>query len=355
MKNKDFVLKDRKKDLLLSSVEDYIENALPITSQKMYTNNFCFISPATLRNELNALEQMGYLKKLHTSGGRIPTTKAYRFFVNWLITNNSLNMEEVDEIKDKFIQRSAFLQEILTDLAKTISEITNYPTVVSTGGYSNLVLQGVNIIPLMTGQALVLIKTDAGIINNTVKLKKLLSEENCKDASKFLTTSFYGKKISDVVTNINMYTEMFKTQIIYYQELFEMLVEVLKEYAHQVRLVKSDNPQLILNSTKYGDIESAKKLINILENEEEIKKVIDNIDNNSSSDVTFAIGEETDREDLSDFSIVKANYQLSNGMVTSIGVIGPKRLDYAKIASALKYIIEEQNKKNEEEKDNGKE
>ncbi len=340
----DFELKDRKKELLLHCVESYIENALPITSQKVHTESFSSISPATLRNELNALEEMGFLKQLHTSGGRIPTTRAYRYFVDWLMKNNVLDISQVDEIKDKFISRSAFLQDMLADLAKSISDITNYPTVISMAGYKDLVLKEINVIPLITGQGLVLIKTDAGIINNTIKLNKSITEENCKDASKFLTTSFYDKKISDVVNNIGYYNEMFNAQISYYQELFTTLIEVLKEYAKQTSIITSANPQLILNSTEEKDIDNAKKLIHILENEQEIKDIIENIDNNSTNDLVFAIGEENPNEDLNDFSIVKANYKLSSNLVTSIGVIGPKRLDYAKIASALKYILDEQNK-----------
>jgi len=338
----DFELKDRKKDLLLHCVESYIENALPITSQKVHTEICNTLSPATLRNELNTLEEMGFLKQLYTSGGRIPTTKAYRYFVDWLMKNNVLDISQVDEIKDRFINRSAFLSDILNDLAKSISDITQYPTVVAVGGYKELLIKEINVIPLITGKGLVLIKTDAGIISNNISLKLEMSEENCKDASKFLTTSFYNKKISDVVNNIEYYNQMFKAQINYYQELFTTLVEVLKEYAKQTNIVKSANPQLILNSTSKNNIDDAKKLISVLENEEEIQKIIENIDCNSTNDIVFAIGDENCNEDLNDFSIVKANYKLCTGLVTSIGVIGPKRLDYAKIASALKYIVDEQ-------------
>ena len=339
-----FDLKDRKRDLLLHCVESYIENALPITSQKVHTDSFSSLSPATLRNELNALEEMGFLKQLHTSGGRVPTTRAYRYFVDWLMNNNVLDITQVDEVRDKFVTRSAFLQDMLTDLAKAISEITNYPTVIAMGGYKELVLKEINVIPLITGQGLVLIKTDAGIISNSIKLNSDITEENCKDASKFLTTSFYDKKIADIVNNIGFYDAMFKAQIRYYQELFTALVDVLKEYAKQTSIVKSANPQLVLNTTSETNMDSAKKLINILENEKEIQKIIENIDDNSANDLVFAIGDENSNEDLNDFSIIKANYKLSNNLVTSIGVIGPKRLDYAKIASALKYIIDEQNK-----------
>ncbi len=342
MVNDDIILTDRKKDLLLSSVENYIETAIPITSEKIHKNLYSEVSSATLRNELSALEQMGFLKQLHTSGGRIPTTKAYRYFVNTLIMSNKIDMDSLSDVKDKFIKRSGFLEEMLDSVAKSISEITNYPTFVHISGFKELKLQGINVIPLITGQALVLLKTDAGVISNTFLLSDDVSEEHCKDASKFLTNNLYNKKIIEVIENIDFYNSLLKNQIKFYKELFVSLTQVLKEYCEKgSSFIKNVNPTKLLNNPEYKDIDNVKKLLNVIENEEEIKNIIKNIDENTDSEITFSIGEENNSEELSDYSIIKANYSLSSGITTSIGVVGLKRMDYAKIASALKYILDE--------------
>ena len=359
MQNNDIVLSERKMDLLLSAVEEYIETAIPITSEKVHKNMFSELSSATLRNELNALEQMGFLKQLHTSGGRIPTTRAYRYYVNSIISSCDLNVKDINKIKDKFENRSTMLVEMLDKIAKSISEVTNFPTVVKMSGFNELVLLGINVIPLLTGQALVLLKTNAGVMSNNISLKNDMTEDNCKDASKFLTTNLYNKKIKDVIENIDYYNKLLVNQVMFYKELFVSVTDILKDYCeHGSTFVKNVNPSKLLNEPEHKDIDNAKRFLNLIENEEQLKNIIENINENEDSDIVFSIGEENKSEDLNDYSIIKANYALSNGIQTSIGVVGLKRMDYAKIASALKSVIDElkqmQNDKGQDEKQGDK-
>ncbi len=345
----DLKISERKHELLISAVESYIENASPITSEKVHQTLFKNLSSATLRNELSTLEEMGYLKQLHTSSGRIPTTKAYRYYVNNIIKNNKLDAKVINEIKDKFVMRSAFLSDILTDIAKSINQITNFPTYVRIKSIEDLTVQGINIIPLITGQGLLLFQTNAGIINNTINLSPDVTEDVCKDASKYLTTNLYNKKVSDIIENIDYYNEMFKKQIKFYQELFIAVTGILKQFAEEraSKLIHSNTTKL-LNEPEYKDINEAKKFLKLIENEKEIKDIIENIDDNSSNDVVFTIGEENLNEKYADYSIINTNYHIGNGVVASVSVLGPERMDYAKIASALKYISDELSKYNKE-------
>ena len=339
-----FELNERKRQLLLGAVESYIENALPITSERVQSNLFSSLSSATLRNELSTLEEMGYLKQMHTSSGRIPTTKAYRYFVNHLISNENFDLQAIEDVSAKFKQRSGFLLETLDEVAKKIGDIVDYPVFIQTRGYEELLIKAINIIPLITGQALMLIQTNEGIINNTFSLQSYITEEHCKDASKFLTTNLANKKVADIIENFDKYNEMFKAQINYFNELFTSMTEMLKYYVSKgTSSVVRGNTTKLLDNPELKNIDNAKKFLNIIENENSLKEIIDNIDENSNSDIVFSIGEENDKEELNDFSIVKANYTLPNGITTSIGVVGPERMDYAKIASTLKYIVDEIN------------
>lgn len=343
MKNeKDFELSPRKKSLLLGAVESYIENALPITSEKVQSNLFSTLSSATLRNELATLEELGYLKQLHTSSGRVPTTKAYRYFVNNLISSQSFDKKILKSVRQKFQDRSDFLLDTIDCLAKKIGEIVEYPVFVSAHGYEELLIKAINIIPLITGQALVLIQTNEGIINNTIHLSSGLTEEHCKDASKFLTTNFLNKRVADMIENFDYYNQMFKNQIKYFNELFSGLISVLSEFVEKGTLkVEKGSTDKLLEKTDMHDLDSAKKFLRVVENEEEIKNIINKIDEETDSDIVFSIGDENDDEKISDYSIIKANYKMPNGIVASIGVLGPERMDYAKIASALKYVVDE--------------
>lgn len=344
MGTNEFVLSDRKKAILLDAVERYIDNAIPITSSNVQENSFNNLSSATLRNELNALEELGFLKQLHTSGGRVPTTKAYRYYVNNLFSDGVMDSSKFGIIKDRFTKRSAYLKEILGDLAKYISDVTSYPTFVMTKGYQDLIIKGVNIIPLISGQGLVLFQTDAGLINNTITLSDNVTEENCKDASKFLTTSFYDKSIKEIFEHIDDYSKVFNEKIDNYQHLFNSLIQVLEGYVNNgMSFLTSSNTTKLLERPEYKDINNAKKFLNILENEEEIKNIMETTDT-CSDDIVFTIGDENLDKKYSDYSIIQANYTLGNGVVTKIGVLGPERMDYAKIASALKYVVDEMKK-----------
>ena len=342
----DFRLSERKKQIILGAVESYIENALPITSEKVQSNLFTSLSSATLRNELSSLEEMGFLKQLHTSSGRVPTTKAYRYYVDNLMQNQIFDDKVVDEIKDKFIVRSNFLLDTLDKVAKQIGEVIDYPVFVRTTGYEKLTIVAINIIPLITGQALFLIQTNEGIINNTIDLPDYIMEEHCRDASKFLSTNLCNKQVTDVIENFDKYNIMFKNQIKYFNEMFTSLTDLLKMYVEKgTSSVVRGSTKKLLENPELKDMDRAKRFLNIVENESEIKEIIENIDENSNNDIVFSIGEENNREDINDYSIVKTNYHLASGINASIGVVGPERMDYAKIASALKYIIDEMKKK----------
>ena len=344
MKKEDlFELNDRKKQLLLGAVESYIENALPITSERVQSNLFNSLSSATLRNELSTLEEMGYLKQMHTSSGRIPTTKAYRYFVNHIMQNQNFDVNVMEQVSERFNERSKFLLQTIDDVAKKIGDIVEYPVFIQTMGYGELVVKAINIIPLITGQALMLIQTNEGIINNTFNLQPYITEEHCKDASKFLSNNLCNKKVADIIANFDEYNNMFKMQIKYFNELFTSLTEMLKFYVNQgtSNMVRGNTTKL-LERPELKNIDSAKKFLNIVENESNLKEIINNIDENSNN-IVFSIGEENESEEFNDFSIVKANYNLPNGITASIGVLGPERMDYAKIASTLKFIVDEMN------------
>ena len=247
------------------------------------------------------------------------------------------------------MKRSTFLKDVVDEFANKIKTFIDYPTVIQIKGYNNLVLETINIIPLLTGEALVLIKTNAGIINNTVKLNINLSEDNCKDASKFLSTNLGNKKIKDVVENFDYYSNMFKSQIGYFEELLVSITEMLVDFVeNKSSYVARGKTLKLLETPECKDFETAKKFINVLENEEKIKEIVKNIDDSTEQDIVFSIGNENS-EDLNEYSIVKANYSLSNGIIASIGVVGPQRLDYARIASVLKFIADEIKKDDSDE------
>ena len=142
-------LSARKKQILCMAVEEYIKDCSPITSGGIKEGASLDCSTATLRNELNALEAMGFLKQLHTSGGRVPTAQGYRYYVESLLANVNVEDGDLERVRGVISGRTSSLDEIVAGIAKVVSEATNYPTVVMMDGYQNLVLSEFKIIPLL--------------------------------------------------------------------------------------------------------------------------------------------------------------------------------------------------------------
>ena len=336
-------LSDRKLQILYSAVEDYIQFATPITSGGVHDKYINDISPATLRNELSALEAMGYLKQLHTSSGRVPTTKAYRLYVNDLMKSTKFSKRELEAVRSMLAERATYLTDIIGQVAGMISQATNYPTVVILNGYDNLPIDSIKIIPLIDKSALLLIGTKNGIVNGQFSISSGITEETCIDASNLLTKKFCGKTIKYMRENIQAEILNAKNEIDAFSELFNNLIDCLSNLVSGNSKVIKVGETKLLNNPEYTDLKDAKKVLDILEDDNELKQVIESGDDN---EISFTIGRENNSEDLKSCSVVKANYKIAGKQIASIGVIGPERMDYSNVAGALKVLVGELEKLN---------
>lgn len=339
----DEILSERKLKILYSAVEDYIQYANPITSGSVHDKYISNISPATLRNELSALEAMGYLKQLHTSSGRIPTSKAYRLYVNQLMGNTKFNKKTLETVRGMLTQRTAYLSDILQAVAGAVSQTTNYPTVVVLNGYDNLPVESIKIIPLINLSALLLIGTTNGIVNGQFELSNGITEENCIDASNFLTKKFAGKTIQFMRENIKQELLNMSDEIDGFKQLFNNLINCLTDMITRRENVVRVGETKLLNNPEYADLSDAKKVFDIINDDGEINQVLNE---NSDGEISFTIGKENNSEELKNCSVVKANYKIKGKNIASIGVIGPERMNYSNVASALKVIVSELDKLN---------
>jgi len=322
-------------------VEDYIQSASPVTSSNVREKNFTTLSTATLRNELNALEAMGYLKQLHTSSGRVPTDKGYRYFANAIMADIPMDKSVLNEIHKIFSNRTGYLGDVVNEIADTLSKITNYPTVVKVNGLEKLIIKSVKIVPLLTGQALLLVETPSGVIHNFMNSKQGVLQQTFVDASNFLTSTFSGKSLLDMVQNIETHRQTMKTQLKEFSDIFDRIIDSLKALSDKVVENKGFTAKgelKLLNNPEYHDVDKAKRVIEAINNPDELEQIFKE---ENTQDVSFKIGKEIPVKDLQDCSIVSANYVVDGESVASIGIIGPQRMDYARIAGALKFVAGE--------------
>ena len=326
-------LSPRKKKILCMAVEEYIKDCAPITSGNIKDVTSLDCSTATLRSELNALEAMGFLKQLHTSGGRVPTAQGYRYYVENLLSTTTANNSELDEVKNLISNKTRNLSEIVSGIAKIVSQKTNYPTVIMLDGVDNLILNDFKIIPLLEDKLMVLIGTMAGYINQTLDVKA--SIEDCDNASRYLTNHFKGETIGFMIDNIEDYENGMKGEISAFENVVNSLIGGLKKLnsIKQFNVRHEGTAKLLENNDQ---IEDAKQVINVLNNEEELSSIMKMKGND---DIEVTVAQENDAK----CSVVKAPICFGGKMLASIGVIGPQRMDYAGIASALKVVIDSLN------------
>ncbi len=324
-------LSERKIKILNIAVEEFIKDSAPITSGSVKDKTALNVSTATLRNELNALEAMGFLKQLHTSGGRVPTAQGYRFYVENLLKDVKATNKELEEIKSVIENRTQSLSEMIGKIAKLISKATNYPTVVMMNGIENLVLSEFKIIPLLDEKCMVLIGTNYGYISNTMDFSATM--ENCQDASNYLTKYFKGETMGFLLENIDEYMKGMSGEIEAFQEVVNNIIKGLTKMNRQ-KLLNAEGAMDLVEREE--DFNETKKIMKLLRDEDELIEVLNKTDDKISADV----GEKG-------VSVVKAPILVGGNKLASIGVIGPQKMDYSGIASALKVVIDELNKRNE--------
>lgn len=325
-------LSERKIKILNIAVEEFIKDSAPITSGRVLDRTSLDVSTATLRNELNALEAMGFLKQLHTSGGRVPTAQGYRFYVENLLKNIKATNGELEDVRKLIENRTQSLTEIVSGIAKIISKATNYPTVVLVNGIENLVLQEFKIIPLLDEKVMVLIGTNYGYITNTMDVKA--SAQNCEDASSYLTKYFKGETMGFMLDNIDQFKKGMSGEIEAFQGVVDNIILGLSKMNKRKLLnVQAGGVVDLVDNSK---VEEAKKVLKTLSDENELIEVLDG----DEQDISAVIAE--DGEDKC--SVVKAPIIVGGNKLASIGVFGPQKMDYMGIASALKVVVDELNK-----------
>ena len=326
-------LSERKHDILCKAIEDYIKDASPITSAGVQQKTELKLSTATLRNELNALEEMGFLKQLHTSGGRVPTTDGYKYYVNYLMNNVKVKGSDLKRVKNVLENRTKSVSEIVGEIAKIISKATNYPTAILYNGYDKLIIEGITVVPLIEGEALALIQTNNGYLSNNIHAQS--DKKACEDASNYLSKIFTGKTIGFLIDNIDEIENSIKKQLTGFNQIVGSVIENLRQMIKAQYLdVSHESAKLLIEKSSAKDMQ---KILALLSDKEKLSNALE-ID--SGNGELFIEIDDND-ESMAGLALVKAPIIVDGAPIASIGIVGPQRMDYATITAALKVVVEE--------------
>ncbi len=330
-------LSERKKQILRTVIESYIETAEPVGSKAIAERAGLGISPATIRNEMADLESMGYLEQPHTSAGRVPSAKGYRLYVNELMLQHKLTVEESEEINKQMFLKLRQIDKAVDQAGKLISELTNYPTYALSTVSGAVTISRFDIIQVDANSFIVVIM----LSNKTVK-NKLMRVTFPVDAQALqkLSTQFNGS-FTDI-TDDKMTPHLISSAERAANDTMGLValiagfaIDTLAEEKNQSAYLSGASH--ILEQPEYRDIDKAQKLITYLSDD---RKLASLPMPDSGSDVKIMIGPENVAEELKDSSVIVASYDAGDNMKGLVGVVGPTRMDYAKIAAKLSFIAQ---------------
>lgn len=348
-------LDDRKVKILKAVIKNYLETGEPVGSRTISKYADLSLSSATIRNEMADLEELGYIIQPHTSAGRIPTDKGYRLYVDDLMKQKAQELDdreksvadqekEISSMKDVLSEKVDRVEELLQNVAKVLAKDTNYATMITTPQVKGNKLKFVQLSHLELNKLLAVIVMDGNIIRNKViTVSKEISQENMLKLNILMNTSLTGLTLEEM--NMSIISKMENqagehTQIV--KEVLDAIVETISK-ADNLKIYTSGATN-IFKYPELSDSSKASELIYALEEKQSLSGLvmeeIDQLDEDDDENhgIQVYIGHETPIESMKDCSVVTATYELQDGMKGTIGIIGPKRMDYEKVVGTLKSI-----------------
>ena len=349
-------LDERKVKILKAIIKNYLETGEPVGSRTISKFTDMKLSSATIRNEMADLEELGYIVQPHTSAGRIPTDKGYRLYVDDMMSEKEQNItnrenevavkeQELSSMKDMLGEKVEKVEELLQNVAKVLAKDTNYATMVTTPKVTGNKLKFVQLSQLEANKILAVIVMEGNLIRNKViTVSEDLSQENWLKLNILINTTLTGLTLEQM--NLSIVSKMENQageHINLVKEVLDAIVDTISS-ADDLKIYTSGATN-IFKYPELSDSTKASELIYALEEKQSLSDLVvdddnsvDEQDSSSNNGIQVYIGNETPIESMKDCSVVTATYELQDGMKGTIGIIGPKRMDYEKVVETLKNM-----------------
>lgn len=330
------MLDNRKKEILQAIVEEYIETAEPVSSKAIVEKKGINYSSATIRNEMAELEKIGLLDKPHTSAGRIPSAQGYRYYVDKLLNDNDISMQEIKYIQEQLETKVNQIEDLTKIATSTLSEITHYTSVGIGPKVEKQNIEEVKFILLGSRVIMAIIITTNGLIKETIiKFDEDITQEQVDTLTYLFNNKLKNKPLEEIDKPMEeyMHTEM------------SNILKVVKPVLEQIKkAINEDIPVYMKGADKsfelpeFKSLDIAKNFVNILDSNK-TKQMLDILNNGDNQDeISVYIGDENVDKSLKDFSIITFKHKENGKDLGTIAIIGPTRMDYSKVISTMKYI-----------------
>lgn len=330
-------LDDRKRKILKAIIKTYMETGEPVGSRTISKFAELNVSSATIRNEMSDLTDMGYIVQPHTSAGRIPSDKGYRLYVDELMREKE---SEVQEIRSLMIEKTDKLDKMLKQVAKVLASNTNYATMISVPQYSGNRIKFIQLSRVSALQLIAVVVSDNNLVRNQIiNLDEEMDDQTILKLNLLLNTNLNGIPIQDI--NLGMIARL-KEQAGAHGSV---VGTVLDAVAATIQ-VDEDDMQIYTsgatNIFKYpelADTSKASELISAFEEKHDLVDLVkERMADTENTGIQVYIGDEMPVRTMKDCSVVTATYELGNGVHGTIGIIGPKRMDYENVVDSLKAL-----------------
>lgn len=328
-------LDERKKIILQAVIRNYLETGEPVGSRTISKYTDLNLSSATIRNEMADLEEMGYILQPHTSAGRIPSDKGYRFYVDALMQKE----RQVYEMQELLVERQEKMETMLKQVAKVLAANTQYATMITAPTAKRNKLKFIQLSHVDANQLLAVIVIEGNIIKNSIfPLQEELTDETLLKLNILLNTNLNGLSIDEI--NLGMIA-MMKQQAGSHSDIVSEVIDAVGEAirADEDLEIYTSGTNNIFRYPELADQQKASELINTFEEKQLLGELLqENPEDADSTGIQIYIGEEAKVRGMKDCSVVTATYELGGGMKGTIGIVGPKRMDYDKVVGTLRTI-----------------
>ena len=331
-------LGDRKMKILQTIIKTYLETGEPVGSRTISKYADLNLSSATIRNEMADLEDLGYIVQPHTSAGRIPSDKGYRWYVDMLMDEKE---QEVTEMKEQMLQKADKMDQLLKQAAKVLAANTNYATMISAPTYNRNKLKFIQLSQVDENQIIAVIVMEGNIIKNKiVTVDEDLSNETLLKLNMLLNTNLTGMSIEEI--NLGMIARLKEQAGIH----SEVISDVLDAVANVIQVddleIYTSGATNIFKYPELSDRQSAREIISAFEEKQQLASIVtQTLADEENKGIQVYIGNETPVQNMKDCSVVTATYELGEGMQGTIGIVGPKRMDYEHVMKTLKTLMAE--------------
>ncbi|WP_018923705.1 heat-inducible transcriptional repressor HrcA [Salsuginibacillus kocurii] len=328
------MLSERQLFILRAIIDDYTQTAEAVGSRSISKRSDVNYSPATIRNEMADLEELGFLEKPHSSSGRIPSQKGYRYYVDHLLSPHHLSRSDLVDLRTLFAQKVSETEEVIKKSAHVLSELTSYISVALGPEAFEAKLKHMQIVPLNKESAVAIMVTDTGQVEN--RPLTLPSEMDMSELEKIV--NILNERLQGV--------PLYKLHTRLYTEVFNVLEKHVNNYRSFLdsfeQAVRSERPEKVyyggktnlLSQPEFKDVEKVRLLLELLEEDDKVHRMLSTGENG----VTVRIGNENDVAAFEDLSLITATYSIAGKPVGTVGILGPTRMEYPRVIGLLEHM-----------------